>query len=202
MLYNSSTKLSNNNTHIKIVTVPFFDGEKKQKIDTRIAMWTSRNAFKCLRISLGIIYFWFGVLKFFPGLSPAEILAAKTISHLSIGYIPSFISLPLLAVWECTIGIGFMISRNMRMVLFLFFLQIPGTFLPLIFFPHETWTKLFVPTLEGQYIIKNIVLISSGLVVGATIWKSDIRSNMKHARKSKEEYNLLQEECHKINDTN
>ena len=127
-------KLSNDNTHIKIITVPFFDGEKKQKIDARIAMWISRNAFKCLRISLGIIYFWFGVLKFFPGLSPAETLAAKTISHLSVGYIPSFISLPLLAVWECTIGIGFMVSRSMRVVLFLFFCRYREHFYLLYFF--------------------------------------------------------------------
>src|SRR4051794_36006237 len=178
MLYNSSTKLSNDNTHIKIVTVPFFDGEKKQKIHALITTWISHNAFTCLRISLGIIYFWFGVLKFFPGLSPAETLAAKTISHLSFGYVPSFISLRLLATWECTIGIGFIISRNMRMILLLFFLQMPGTFLPLIFFPHETWANLFVPTLEGQYIIKNLVLISSGLVVGATIWKPHTEANI------------------------
>jgi uncharacterized membrane protein YkgB len=195
MLYNFNTKLSSDNTHIKLVTVPFSGGKKKQKIYARITMWNSCNALTCLRISLGIIYFWFGILKFFPGLSPAETLAAKTISHLSVDYIPSFISLPLLAIWECAIGIGFIISRSMRTVLLLFFLQIPGTFLPLIFFPHETWTKLFVPTLEGQYIIKNIVLISSGLVVGAAIRKSDLGSNMKHAEKSKEEYNLLQEEC-------
>jgi uncharacterized membrane protein YkgB len=127
------------------------------------------NGLWLLRVSVGIIYLWFGAVKFFPGLSPAETLAVNTISQLTFGYMPSKISLPLLAIWECTLGIGLITSQGMRIILVLLFLQMLGTFLPLIFFPDETWRRLFVPTLEGQYIIKNIIIVASGIVLGGTI---------------------------------
>jgi uncharacterized membrane protein YphA (DoxX/SURF4 family) len=142
---------------------------KFKKLEQRIVEWMASNGLFFLRISLGIIYLWFGVVKFFPGLSPAELLATQTISHLSFGYIPSTVSLPILAMWECALGIGLILSRGMRVVLIFLFLQMLGTFLPLIFFPNETWKTLFVPTLEGQYIIKNIIIVSSGIVLGATL---------------------------------
>jgi uncharacterized membrane protein YphA (DoxX/SURF4 family) len=130
----------------------------------------ARYGIVLLRISLGIVFFWFGVLKFFPGLSPAEDLAARTISVLSFGLVGPSISLPVLATWECLIGLGLITGKFTRITLFLLFLQMFGTILPLFFFPNETFMHFpYSPTLEGQYIIKNLVLVSAGLVIGAMV---------------------------------
>lgn len=138
--------------------------------DPLITGWMARNGIGLLRISLGIVFLWFGVLKFFPGMSPAEELAGRTIARLTSGLIPPAVSVPVLAAWECAIGLGLIVRLWPRVTLLLLFLQMPGTLLPLIFFPHETFTSIpWAPTLEGQYIIKNLVLISAGLVVGATV---------------------------------
>jgi len=76
----------------------------------------------------------------------------------------------VLAAWECAIGLGLIAGVFMRATLLLLFLQMMGTITPLFFFPHETFILVPVaPTLEGQYIIKNMVLICAGLVIGATV---------------------------------
>ena len=123
-----------------------------------------------LRISLGIVFLWFGVLKFFPGLSPAQDLATRTIATLTFGLIPSNVSILVLAAWEALIGIGLITGVFMRATLLLLFLQMLGTITPIFFFPHDVFTRVpYAPTLEGQYIVKNMVLISAGLVIGATV---------------------------------
>lgn len=138
--------------------------------DVRITSWMARYGVALLRVSLGIVFFWFGVLKFFPGLSPAQDLATRTISVLTFGLVPASASILLLATWECLIGLGLLFSLFMRATLLLLWLQMLGTITPIFFFPHEVFTRIpFAPTLEGQYIIKNIVLISAGLVIGATV---------------------------------
>ncbi|HLJ83688.1 MAG TPA: DoxX family membrane protein [Candidatus Eremiobacteraceae bacterium] len=140
------------------------------RIDAAIARWMARNGVTFLRISLGIVFFWFGVLKYFPAASPAEALAGKTILVLTFGHVQPNISMPILATWECLIGIGLLTGFALRVTIFLLFVQMAGTLLPLFFFPHETFASIpFAPTLEGQYIIKNLVLISAGLVIGATV---------------------------------
>jgi uncharacterized membrane protein YphA (DoxX/SURF4 family) len=123
-----------------------------------------------LRISLGFVFLWFGVLKFFPGLSPAQDLATRTIATLTFGLIPSNVSILVLAAWEALIGIGLITGVFMRATLLLLFLQMLGTITPIFFFPHDVFTRVpYAPTLEGQYIVKNMVLISAGLVIGATV---------------------------------
>jgi uncharacterized membrane protein YphA (DoxX/SURF4 family) len=143
---------------------------KIDKLEIRMVGWWAKNGITLLRLSLGFIFFWFGVLKFFPGASAAEALATRTISVLTFGHVPPAVSLPVLATWECAIGIGLLSGRFLRATLVLLFAQMAGTFLPLAFFPHETFKLFpFIPNLEGQYIVKNLVLVSAGLVVGATI---------------------------------
>jgi uncharacterized membrane protein YphA (DoxX/SURF4 family) len=131
-----------------------------------------------LRVSLGIVFFWFGVLKFFPGLSPAQDLAAHTIEVLTLGVVKPSLSVPLLALWECLIGLGLITGRFMRVTLLLLFVQMAGTITPLFLFPNETFTRIpFAPALEGQYIIKNIVLVSAGIVIGATVRGGRLTAN-------------------------
>lgn len=139
-------------------------------LELRLITWWARHGITLLRLALGVIFFWFGALNYFPGASSAEDLATRTISVLSFGHLAPQMSLPLLATWECLIGLGLLTGRLLRITLLLLFAQMAGTFLPLAFFPHETFRHFpLVPTLEGQYIIKNLVLVASGLVIGATV---------------------------------
>ena len=144
--------------------------EPIDRLDVRITSTLARIGVPILRVALGVVFLWFGVLKFFPGVSPAETLAARTIEQLTFGVIRPNVSLPVLAAWESLIGVGLILNVWMRGILLLLAIQMLGTFTPLILFPTETFSVWpFVPTLEGQYIIKNIVLIGAAMVVGATV---------------------------------
>jgi uncharacterized membrane protein YphA (DoxX/SURF4 family) len=139
-------------------------------VDARITNWMARYGVPLLRISLGVVFLWFGALKFFPGLSPAQDLAARTIETLSFGIVPPRVSIPFLAGWECLIGLGLLSGIFMRATLLLLAVQMAGTLTPLVLFPSEVFTRIpYAPTLEGQYIIKNAVLISAAIVIGATV---------------------------------
>ncbi len=153
----------------KIVT-KYFD-----KFDKKITEWMGKYGLLILRVCLGIIFLWFGVLKFFKGLSPAEDLVRNTIY-----FMDPDIFIPILALWESIIGLGLITGKYMRLTLLLLFLQMPGTALPLIILPEKVWTIFpYGLTLEGQYIIKNLVLISAGLVLGATVRGGKIISFLK-----------------------
>ena len=144
--------------------------EPIERVDVRITGTLARIGVPAVRVALGIVFLWFGVLKFFPNLSPAEVLAARTIETLTFGNVRPDVSLPVLAVWESVIGIGLIVGRWLRAILALLALQMAGTFTPLLLFPEETWTIFpIAPTLEGQYIIKNVVLIAAAMIVGATV---------------------------------
>lgn len=140
------------------------------RVDTFLTSWMARYGILFLRLSLGVIFLWFGALKFFPGMSPAEDLAARTIAHLTFSYVSPSTAVFLLAVWECLIGIGLLFGLYLRATLLLLWVQMLGTITPLFFFPSELFLVFpIAPTLEGQYIFKNIVLVSAGLVIGATV---------------------------------
>jgi uncharacterized membrane protein YkgB len=140
------------------------------RIDTRLTDWMAKYGITLTRMGLGIVFLWFGALKFFPGLSPAQDLAARTIDKLTFGLVQPNVAIPVLATWECLIGLGLLTGLFMRATLLLLFAQMLGTILPLFFFPTETFTQFpYAPTLEGQYIIKNVVLVAAALTVGATV---------------------------------
>jgi uncharacterized membrane protein YphA (DoxX/SURF4 family) len=139
-------------------------------VDTRVTRWMARRGVQFLRISLGVVFFWFGVLKFFPGLSPATELAVRTIEVLTFGTVAPGVAINVLAAWESAIGLGLIFGVAMRATLFLLFVQMLGTIMPVFLFPELLFARIpYAPTLEGQYIIKNLVLISAGIVIGATV---------------------------------
>jgi uncharacterized membrane protein YkgB len=143
-----------------------------EKIDRSITSWMSKYGLLLLRLSLGVIFFWFGILKFFPGLSPAQDLANDTIDVLTLGLIPGPIALNILAAWEVLIGIGLITGIYMRVTLLLLFMQLIGTMSPVLIFPEVVFNRIaYAPTLEGQYIIKNLIIASAGIVLGATVRK-------------------------------
>ena len=143
-------------------------------LDEKIVAWMARHSVQFLRLSLGTVFFWFGVLKFFPGMSPAQELATRTIHVLTFGLVPAHITIMVLASWECVIGLGLLTNKFMRATLFLLFVQMLGTLTPLFLFPSDAFQHVpYSPTLEGQYIIKNLVLISAGIAIGATVRTRD-----------------------------
>lgn len=140
------------------------------QMDVRITRWMARYGILVLRLGMGLVFFWFGFLKFFPSVSPAEELATRTISTLTFGVVQPNVSLPVLAAWETLIGLGLLTGKFMRATLLLLALQMVGTIMPLFFFPNEVFTRFpYAPTLEGQYIIKNVVLIGGAMVLAATV---------------------------------
>jgi uncharacterized membrane protein YphA (DoxX/SURF4 family) len=133
--------------------------------DMKITHWMARAGIPILRIALGVIFIWFGALKLVPGLSPAEDLVIATVP-----FIPGSVFMPVLAVWEIVIGLGFVTGRALRLTILLLFLQMPGTMSPIFLLPERVFTAFpYGLTLEGQYIVKNLVLISAALVIGATV---------------------------------
>lgn len=117
-----------------------------------------------LRVSLGIVFIWFGALKPF-GDSPANEVITKTIY-----WFDPDIFIPILGFWEILIGICLLYTPLIRVGLFLLALQMPGTFLPLVLRPEICFIDVpFNLTLEGQYIVKNLVLIGAAMVVGGKL---------------------------------
>ena len=142
------------------------------RTDQKIRAWMKQFGILLLRISLGVIFLWFWFLKFFPVMSPAEEMARQTFEILTFGLIPQNLAIKVLASWECAIGLGLLIGKYLRVVLLLLALQMVGAMSPLFLFPEKVFLHIpWVPTLEGQYIIKNIVLISAAIVLGSTVEK-------------------------------
>lgn len=123
-----------------------------------------------LRFSLAIIFIWFGALKPL-GLSPAEGLLKQTVSWLPFG--EAELWLHIIGYWEVCIGVFFLWKKTNRMALCLLFVQMVGTFMPLVFLPEITFQNRnpLLLTLEGQYIIKNVLIISGALVIGGDLHK-------------------------------
>jgi uncharacterized membrane protein YkgB len=135
------------------------------RTDSAITHFMAARGITILRVALGVVFIWFGALKFVPGLSPAEDLVRATVP-----LIPGGVFMPVLAAWEVAIGLGFLTGRALRLTILLLFLQMPGTMAPVVLLPERVFTAFpYGLTLEGQYIIKNLVLIAGALVIGATV---------------------------------
>ena len=140
-------------------------------------MTTEQYSVLLSRVALFIIYFWFGLLKII-GLSPAspmvEELFGKILAQVPLfsAMSPSFF-IVLFGIFEILIGILFIIPGKEKWAITAFGLHIVTTTLPLFFLGPLVWSKIFVPTLEGQYIIKNIALIACALTIWASLQKKE-----------------------------
>jgi hypothetical protein len=132
-----------------------------QTLDSKLIHFFRKISIPAARIALFIVYFWFGILKAI-GLSPAGPLVHDLFNH-TIHFMSFDAFYMLFAIFECLIGILFLIPGAERVVLPLLLFHMVTTFLPLIFLPTETWQSAFVPTLTGQYILKNVVLIAAAI---------------------------------------
>lgn len=133
-------------------------------VDQRITRWMARNGHFVLRMALALVFIWFGILKPL-GISPAEELVRRTVY-----FLPPDPFVSLLGWWEVMIGVGLMSRPLNRLAILLLFLQMPGTLLPLVMLPDVCFTSIpFGLTMEGQYIVKNVVLIGAAIVIGSTV---------------------------------
>jgi len=134
------------------------------KIDKRVRALMRKIGTPVLRYAIAVVFIWFGALKPF-GLSPAQHLVEQTVY-----FINPKVFVPILGWWEVAIGVCFLFRPLVRLGILLLFLQLPGTFLPLVLLPEVCFTKFPVGlTMEGQYIVKNLVIIGAALVVGGSL---------------------------------
>lgn len=139
------------------------------QLDRRIADVMADIGVRALRYSLGVIFIWFGILKPF-GLSPAGPLVIATVDFLPLLTPAQWLG--VIGWWEVLIGLTFLFRPTVRIAIALLAMQMVGTFMPLFMLPGVTFQPgriPYAPTMEGQYIIKNLLIISAALVVGGTV---------------------------------
>jgi uncharacterized membrane protein YphA (DoxX/SURF4 family) len=141
-----------------------------QLLDAAIHRFLLAHSIQMLRIIVGLIFLGFGVLKFFPGVSPVEELTIKTTDALSFDLVPGGIAIVLIATLECIVGLLLISGRGLRIAVYLLAGQLIGILAPLVLFtgrlfdgPHHA------PTLEGQYVLKDLILVAAGFVVASTL---------------------------------
>ena len=134
-------------------------------VDHKLIGFFQKISVSAARIGLFVVFFWYGFLKLL-GLSPAGQLVLET-HHLTIPFINFQAFYVFFAILECVIGILFLIKGMERVVLPILLLHMATTFIPLFLLPAVTWQAAFVPTLEGQYIIKNLVIIAAAIGIAA-----------------------------------
>lgn len=127
------------------------------------------NRVTILQATLGLVFLWFGALKIF-GVSPVEALIAATVP-----WIPAKFLIPLLGVWELAIGGLLLWGKAVRLMLLLFLAQMAGTFLVLVLQPQISFQNFnpFLLTTEGEFVVKNLVLVAAGLSIGGSLLIQD-----------------------------
>ncbi len=142
--------------------------ERFDAIDATIAELMDRWSVPVLRAAVGVVFIWFGALKVL-GVSPAADLVASTVY-----VVPPELFVPVLGVWEVVIGLCLLYRPLIRVGILLLALQLPGTFLPLVLLPDVVYVAFpYGLTVEGQYIVKNLVIIGAALVIGSTVRNED-----------------------------
>ena len=144
-------------------------------IDERFGRFTNRYALDCLRYSLAVVFFWFGIIKPL-GMTPATMLVRETLSATPVlrAVVPFSVFMPVLGWWEALVGLGFLSRRTIHLAVGCMMIQMAATFVPLLVVPEVTFHSApFVPTTPGFYVVKNAVLLSGGLVVATSCDRPD-----------------------------
>ncbi len=157
--------LSTNTQEMQAVVLQPNVRQRMEQVDHIAADWMARHSLRILSISMGIVFVWFGALKLDMGLSPAEPLIRDTID-----FLPMNLLLPMLALLEMTIGFGFLSGKFKRATVLLLLMQMGGAMSPIMLAPERIFNTFpYSFTLEGQYVVKDIILVSVGLVIWATV---------------------------------
>lgn len=143
-------------------------GVKFARFESELHGWLVDHAVAILRVSIGAVFLAFGVLKFFPDVSPAQDLAETTFGKLSFGLIPGGVAIVGIAALECFIGICLLLNRWMRLAMWLLVFELVGVLSPIALLPARLFAGPgHAPTLEGQYVIKDVILVAAAMVVAA-----------------------------------
>ena len=138
----------------------------REKLDN----WLARYSFPLLRVALGLVIFGFGFLKYFPGVSPAQDLVLHVNRILTFGLVPDQVALPALATVECLLGLSLITGRGLRYVVYPLTVWAIAILLPVLLFPGELFSGPdHAPTLAGQYVLKDVILLAACLVVMARV---------------------------------
>jgi len=134
-------------------------------VDAAMVRFMAAWGIRLLRWCLGVVFIWFGALKV-SGDSPVAALVAA-----AVPWFPPERFVPFLGVWEMAVGGGLLFAFALRLTLLLFWLQMAGTFLVLLLRPDLAFQhgNVLLLSTEGEFVIKNLVLIAAGLVVGSTV---------------------------------
>ncbi len=131
-----------------------------------------RYSVAALRIAVGAVFLGFGILKYFPGVSPAEDLAKTTVDLLTLGLVPGGVAIVLVATLECFIGICLLTGRGMRLAIWLLAVQFVGILSPIVLLSGRLFAGPHgAPTLEGQYVLKDVILVAAGMVIAAATFR-------------------------------
>lgn len=148
------------------------------KIDASLNRWLIRYSVALLRISLGAVFFGFGILKFFPNVSPAQAIATQTMTILSFGVVPVGVSIVFIATLECVIGLCFITGKLLRIAVWLLLFELIGILSPVVLLPRELFTGPFhAPNLLGQYVLKDVILAGAGMVIAATVRRGGLNTD-------------------------
>ncbi len=149
-------------------------GRLWDRADKRVIQIMATHGLRLLRISIGMVFLWFGLLKVI-GVSPVDDLVTAVIS-----WVPPAISVPLVGLFEMVLGLALMSGLALRLTLLLLWLHLAGTFLVLVLRPDlafQNGNPLFL-TADGEFVIKNLVLISGGIAVGSTVRHNQLRTRL------------------------
>ena len=136
-----------------------------QRLDHHFILKLRHFSIPFARFAIFIVYFWFGILKVL-GLSPASGIVTR-LAQMTLPFLPTPLYVILFGWFEVLLAVLFLFPRLTRIVLPLLLLHLVTTFMPLILLPQESWSGFLVPTLEGQYIIKNVLIVASAMVIAA-----------------------------------
>jgi putative oxidoreductase len=145
-------------------------GQRLEAVELALHRWLVAHSISLLRVSLGAVFLGFGFLKFFPGVSPAENLVIRTTSILTFDLVPGSVAIVAVAVLECVIGLWLISGRALRGAMYLLGIELIGILAPIVLLgdglfsgPHHA------PTLQGQYVLKDVILVAAVLVIAATV---------------------------------
>jgi len=153
------------------------------RLEAAAHRWLVAHSIALLRVSLGAVFLGFGILKLFPGVSPAEDLVKATTHILTLGLVPGSVALAAVAVFECAIGVCLITKRALRVAIYLLGIELVGILSPVVLLTARLFSgPHHAPTLEGQYVLKDIVFVTATLVLAATLRGGRLESARRDGR--------------------
>lgn len=149
---------------------------RAQSAEAALHRWLVAHSVTVLRVSVGFVFLAFGALKIVPGISPAEDLVERTTGLLTLGLVPGGVALALVAALECTIGLLLVLGRALRTALALLAINLVGILSPLALLTAQLFAGPHgAPTLAGQYVVKDVVIVGAALVIAASVLGRETR---------------------------